>query len=39
MEIARGELLASERVDEGDDDVCEVPVEWDGDFMISKFSA
>lgn len=39
MEIARGELLASERVDEGDDDVCEVLVEWDGDFMISKSSA
>lgn len=35
MEIARGELLDSERVDEGDD-VCEVMVEVEGDLTISR---
>ena len=35
MEIAKGELLESERVEDGED-VCEVLVEVDGDFIISK---
>lgn len=38
MQIASGELLASERVEEGEE-VCEDRVEVDGDFTMSRSSA
>lgn len=38
VEIANGEMLDSERVEEGEE-VCEVLVEEDGDFMMSKSNA
>ena len=36
MEIASGELLDSEMVEDGEEDVCEVRVDEDVDFTNSK---